>query len=45
MHQIRINENGQTQVNIGNGWEDISLEEFNELLNGGYELVCSETIN
>lgn len=44
MKYIRINELGQTQVNIGDGWEDISYEEFEELLNGGYEL-CSETTN
>ena len=45
MKRIRIDERGQTQVNMGDGWEDISLEEFNELLNGGYELVCCETTN
>ena len=44
--QIRIDERGQTQVRIADGdWEDCSLEEFNELLNGGYELICSETTN
>lgn len=42
---IRIREDGQTQVNVGDGWEDCSLEEFNELLNAGYELICSEIIS
>lgn len=43
-HLLRINEQGQTQVNTGDSWEDISYEEYEELLNGGYEL-CSEIIN
>lgn len=41
--RIRIDERGQTQVDIGDGWEDCSYEEFEELYRAGYELVCSET--
>lgn len=44
MKYIRINEQGQTQVNIGDGWEDISYEEYLELFESGYN-ICSEIIN
>ena len=39
LHQVRINEKGQTQVNCGDGWEDCSYEEYQELLEGGYDLL------
>ena len=42
---IRIDERGQTQVNFGDGWEDCSSEEFDELKEAGFELICFETIN
>lgn len=44
MHKLRV-ENGQCQVLLFEEWEDISEEEFEELILGGYELICSETTN
>lgn len=39
MNYLRINDNGQYQVNTSGRWEDCSEEEFNELLEGGYILI------
>lgn len=44
MKKIRIDKNGQTQVNCGDGWEDISSEEYDELINAGYEVVTDDLL-
>lgn len=43
MHQIR-RVNGQCQVKVFDEWEEISEEEFYELLYGGYKVVDDDLL-
>lgn len=43
MHQVRRN-NGVFEVKVFEEWEEISEEEFYELLYGGYELIENDLL-
>lgn len=42
MRAVRIRPDGCYEMTVGDLWEECSLEEFEELLQAGYELVDYE---